>query len=167
MLKRFMPKRLRALAFIPASMILLLGCGQDAEVNETPAAAPATPAPAPGLERQPAPEGAAAYIIEPADGAVVSNPVRVLFGLRGFGVVPAGIERADAGHHHLLIDTDLPNLDLPIPADDNHVHFGGGQTETELTLEPGTHTLQLLLGDELHVPHDPPIASQRITIEVR
>jgi hypothetical protein len=108
-----------------------------------------------------------AYIIEPADGATVSSPVRILFGLRGAGVVPAGIAHETAGHHHLLIDTELPNLGLPIPADENHRHFGLGQTETEIELAPGTHTLQLLLGDELHVPHDPPISSERITIEVR
>jgi hypothetical protein len=114
-----------------------------------------------------APPGAEAYIISPEDGATVANPVRVVFGLKGFGVVPAGIERDDAGHHHLLIDTDLPPLDLPIPNDDQHRHFGQGQTEVELTLPPGEHRLQLLLGDHLHVPHDPPIMSPVITIQVQ
>jgi len=155
-------------------LVLVAACGQDAAV-ETPAeAAPAAaetvaaPAAAPaGIQRKAAPEGATAYIIEPADGATVSSPVRVLFGLRGAGVVPAGIAHDGAGHHHLLIDAQLPSLDLPIPADDNRRHFGLGQTETEIELAPGTHTLQLLLGDELHVPHDPPITSERITIEVR
>jgi hypothetical protein len=108
-----------------------------------------------------------AYIIEPANGAVVASPVRVLFGLKGAGVVPAGIEREGAGHHHLLIDTGLPDLNFPVPADDQHKHFGGGQTETTIELAPGTHTLQLLLGDDRHLPHDPAILSERITIEVR
>lgn len=155
-------------------LAVIAACGQDAAVETSAETAPAAaesaaaPAPAPaGIQRKPAPAGAEAYIIEPADGATVSSPVRVLFGLRGAGVVPAGIAHEGAGHHHLLIDANLPNLDLPIPADDNHRHFGLGQTETEIELAPGTHTLQLLLGDELHVPHDPPIASERVTIEVR
>ncbi|MDX1606980.1 MAG: DUF4399 domain-containing protein, partial [Candidatus Competibacterales bacterium] len=87
------------------------------------------------------------YFIAPEDGATVSNPVRVVFGLRGMGVAPAGVERDNTGHHHLLIDTGLPPLDQPIPADDHHKHFGHGQTETEITLSPGEHTLQLLLGN--------------------
>lgn len=107
------------------------------------------------------------YFIEPADGAVVENPVRVVFGLRGMGVAPAGIEYENTGHHHVLIDVDeLPPPGQPIPADDQHVHFGGGQTEATLELEPGTHTLQLLVGDHLHRPSDPPLASERITITV-
>jgi hypothetical protein len=109
-----------------------------------------------------------AYIIEPADGATVANPVRVVFGLKGIGVAPAGTDRPDAGHHHLLIDAGLPaDLNVPIPSDDTHKHFGGGQTETLLTLAPGKHTLQLLLGDHLHVPFEPPIASSVVTIEVQ
>ena len=164
--------RIRSLTLL--SLLLTAACGQDAG-EDAPAAQPsqaapaqaAAPAAAPNFERRPAPAGAVAYLIEPADGAVVSSPVRVVFGLRGIGVAPALIERADAGHHHLLVDTDMPALDGPIPADENHRHFGGGQTETTLELAAGTHTLQLLLGDHLHVPHDPPIASERITIEVR
>ena len=150
--------------------ILLTACGQgqptvEATAGETEAAAaPAAPA---ALTRKASPEGARAYIISPADGDTVESPVRVLFGLTGAGVAPAGVLRDGAGHHHLLIDTDLPNLDLPVPADDNHRHFGGGQTEVEIELAPGTHTLQLLLGDEIHLPHDPPIMSDVITIEVR
>jgi hypothetical protein len=155
-------------------VVLTVACGREA-TEENGDGAPAAAAPAepaqtavpPVLERRPAPQGAAAYIIEPADGAAVSSPVRVLFGLKGAGVAPAGIAHETAGHHHLLVDTGLPDLGLPVPADANHVHFGGGQTETEIELEPGTHTLQLLLGDERHVPHDPPIVSEPITIEVR
>lgn len=149
---------------------LLAACGQQEPATPAaPAAAPPpAPAPAAALPRTPAPAGATAYIIEPADGATVSNPVRVVFGLKGIGVAPAGTDRADAGHHHLLIDTGLPeNLAVPIANDEQHRHFGGGQTEVELTLTPGRHTLQLLLGDHLHIPFDPPIASSVITIEVQ
>lgn len=153
-------------------LILISGCGQDAEIEASAEEASATPAPAPQaaaptLERRPSPPGAVAYIISPLDGAVVDSPVRVLFGLSGAGVVPAGIEREGAGHHHLLIDATLPDLNLPVPADTNYRHFGAGQTEVEIELEPGSHTLQLLLGDERHIPHDPPILSETITIEVR
>lgn len=118
--------------------------------------------------RSPAPAGAAVYFIAPADGAVVDNPVEVKFGLRGMGVAPAGVDMENTGHHHLLIDLDaIPDPDLPLPATDQVVHFGKGQTETTLTLAPGQHTLQLVLGNHLHVPHDPPVASERITITVR
>lgn len=118
--------------------------------------------------RTPAPEGAAAYIISPADGAVVTSPVTVRFGLSGMGVAPAGVENPKAGHHHLLIDVEeLPGLDAPIPADDNHVHFGGGQTQTTIELAPGEHTLRLLLGDFTHIPHDPPVMSETVTITVK
>ena len=90
----------------------------------------------------------------------------IRFGLRDMGVAPAGLERANSGHHHLLIDTELPPLDKPIPNDFNHLHFGAGQTEAEVTLKPGTHTLQLLLGDKDHIPHNPPIMSPRIRVLV-
>ena len=115
----------------------------------------------------PAPEGANAYIISPKHGEVVTSPVKVVFGLSGMGVAPAGVDKAKTGHHHLLIDTGLPNLNNPIPADDNHKHFGGGQTETVIKLTPGTHTLQLLLADFTHTPHNPPVMSQQITIMVK
>ena len=115
----------------------------------------------------PAPEGAKLYFIEPADGATVSSPVKVVFGLAGMGVAPAGIEQDETGHPHLIINADLPNLDEPIPADDNHRHFGGGQTETMVELPAGTHSLQLLLGDWSHVPHNPPVTSEKITITVK
>ena len=150
---------------------LLAACGRQEPAAPAASTAPA-PAAAPGAPaaptRKPAPPGAAAYIIEPADGAKVTNPVRVVFGLKGFGVAPAGVERNDAGHHHLLVDAAMPaNLSLPLPNDEQHRHFGGGQTEVELMLTPGRHTLQLVLGDHLHIPHDPPIASSVVTIEVQ
>ncbi len=107
------------------------------------------------------------YIIEPADGATVSSPVKVIFGLSGMGVAPAGVERDNTGHHHLIIDADLPDMKQPIPADDHHKHFGGGQTEATVELAPGKHTLQLLLGNFVHIPHDPPVASKKITITVK
>jgi len=116
----------------------------------------------------PAPEGAEVYFINLEDGATVQSPVTVRFGLSGMGVAPAGTEKENTGHHHLLVDSELTGeaLNEPIPADDNHVHFGGGQTETTIELEPGEHTLQLVLGDWSHFPHDPPVMSERITITV-
>lgn len=114
-----------------------------------------------------APTTAEAYLIAPADGARVTNPVVVRFGLKGMGVAPSGVERDNTGHHHLLIDADtLSAAGQPIPADAHHVHFGGGQTQTELTLPAGTHTLQLELGDLNHVPFNPRVVSQKITIQV-
>ena len=118
--------------------------------------------------RTSAPAGAEAYIIAPADGAKLSNPVTVRFGLKGMGVAPAGVAVADTGHHHLFIDTPLPaDMSLPIPAvPEKILHFGKGQTETTLTLTPGKHTLQLLVGDMLHVPSAQPVASKQIIITV-
>ncbi|NNK78679.1 MAG: DUF4399 domain-containing protein [Litoreibacter sp.] len=119
----------------------------------------------------PAPEGAAVYFIEPVDGAVISGPVTVKFGLSGMGVAPAGTEREKTGHHHVFIDRapfdPAGDADDPIPSDDNHKHFGGGQTETTLDLAPGTHTLQMVLGDAFHVPHASPVISGQITITVK
>ena len=119
--------------------------------------------------RSPAPDGARAYIVSPADGSTVSNPVTIVFGLEGMGVAPAGTETENTGHHHLLINTDLSSLDLDssLPATDQIVHFGGGQTQVTKELPVGTHTLQLLLGDLSHVPHDPPVMSDVITITVK
>jgi len=119
------------------------------------------------IKRTPSPAGAEVYIISPKDGDTVSSPVNVKFGLKGMGVAPAGIAFDNSGHHHLIVDADLPPAGAPIPADANHVHFGKGQTETSLELKPGKHTLQLLLGDQLHVPHDPVVASKKITITVK
>ena len=118
------------------------------------------------LPRQPAPEGAAVYFIAPADGAVVSSPVTVKFGLRGMGVAPAGLDHPHTGHHHLLIDAPEVDMGLPLPKTEQIRHFGGGQTEAAVELAPGAHTLQLLLGDYLHIPHDPPVASETVTITV-
>ena len=128
----------------------------------------ATAAGAPGLPTTPAPAGAEVYIISPADGATVGQHVTVRFGLKGMGVAPAGVSKERTGHHHLLVDVkQLPAAGQPIPNDAQHIHFGGGQTETSITLKPGTHTLQLELGDAHHVPFDPPLVSKRITIHVK
>ncbi len=122
----------------------------------------------PVLARTLSPEGAHVYIISPAHGEVVNNPVTVRFGLIGMGVAPAGIDKSGTGHHHLLIDVRTPPpIDKPLPADDNHKHFGGGQTQTTLKLSPGKHTLQLMMGDKTHIPHNPPVISEKITIMVK
>ena len=122
----------------------------------------------PVLPARKAPADTRVYIISPADGATVGRNVTVRFGLAGMGVAPAGVEKKETGHHHLLIDVaTLPPAGQPIPNDEHHKHFGGGQTETVLHLSPGTHTLQLALGDANHVPFDPPVVSKRITVHVK
>jgi len=152
------------IATLLITSLLLTACGD--RQSAAPAASREAPSAAPVVLRKPAPESAQVYIVAPAAGATVTNPVVVQFGLKNMGVAPAGIDQPNTGHHHLLIDTELGRMDLPIPAGEQHVHFGGGQTQTTLTLTPGEHTLQLVLGDFLHIPHDPPIASARITINV-
>jgi hypothetical protein len=127
--------------------------------------APSAQAPVPGA-RHPSPAGARVYIVSPENGAYVPTTFTVRFGLQKMGVAPAGVDKANSGHHHLLIDAPLPPLDRPIPNDENHLHFGGGQTEATVTLPKGRHTLQLLLGDALHVPHEPPVYSNPIVIYV-
>lgn len=119
--------------------------------------------------RKKAPEGASLYFISPENGAKVKSPVVARFGLAGMGVAPAGMAREKTGHHHVLIDTDAKTLDMskPLPSSDRVKHFGGGQTEAALDLAPGRHTLQLVLGDENHVPFDPPLMSEKITITVQ
>jgi len=112
-------------------------------------------------------EGAKVYFIEPHDGATVGQEFTVKFGLSGMGVAPAGIDFENTGHHHLLIDGAVVNIDAPIPADATHVHFGRGQTEAKVKLPPGKHTLQLLLGDKNHIPHDKPVMSEKITVTVQ
>lgn len=131
--------------------LLILRCG--------PALAGGTPAPA----------NAVLYIGWPNNGEVIAagKPFRVWFGLRNMGVAPKGVSFPDTGHHHLLIDTDLPDVNQEIPSDRNHLHFGAGETETQIELPPGKHTLQLLMGDDKHVPHNPPVYSRKITITVK
>jgi hypothetical protein len=117
----------------------------------------------------PSPPGAKVYFINLKDGAVLDSPFLVQFGLSGMGVAPAGIEKPNTGHHHLVIDATLTPEELkqPIPADDHHLHFGAGQTEAMVTLPKGEHTLQLVLGDWTHIPHMPTVMSDVITVTVR
>ena len=118
-------------------------------------------------ERTPSPAGAEVYIISPKDGEKVKSPVVVRFGLKGMGIAPAGVKFENSGHHHLLIDTDVPaDLNAPLPTTDQVKHFGKGQTETSIELPPGKHTLILLLGDQNHTPHNPPVVSKKVTITV-
>ena len=141
------------------------GASQDHGHGTAPV--PAAEAPR-AASRTPAPRDAYVYIGWPQDGGTFSSTrIKVWFGTRNFGVAPAGVTKAGTGHHHLLIDTDLPPMDREIPNNRNHLHFGLGQTETVIELPPGRHTLQLLMGDADHVPHDPPVMSKRITITVR
>ncbi len=138
-----------------ATIVLIIqGCsGGGPEQQQTAGSAPASEAPR-------------VYIASPQNGEVVVSPVTVKFGIDNFQLAPAGTFDPDTGHHHLLIDTKLPALDQPIPSDENHLHFGKAQTETTLELAPGTHTLQLVLGDGAHVPHDTALISEVITITV-
>jgi len=113
-------------------------------------------------------DAASVYIIAPKNGAKVKSPFVVQFGLKGMGIAPAGITQANTGHHHLLVDVvQMPDMNAPMPNDEHVRHFGGGQTEVELTLPPGKHTLQLLFGDAAHIPHDKPLMSEKITVTVR
>ena len=142
--------------------IAALLAGLAAALAVTSAAAAHTPA-----ARQPAPPGALVYFHYPLDGLSVPERFTVRIGLRNMGVAPAGIDQARTGHHHLLIDTDPGPPDQPIPSDYNNIHLGNGQTEVIVTLPKGRHTLQLLVGDYRHIPHNPPVMSQKITVNVR
>jgi len=170
-----MPHPLRV--FVASAALLLAAAGAGAHGDQKgPHDHPVTAQAQPGaagaeagkpLARMPRPADAVLYIISPVDGETVHGPVTVRFGLKGMGVAPAGVARPDTGHHHLVVDAPTPPLDQPLPSDAQHIHFGGGQTETTLDLPPGPHELQLILADKDHVPHDPPLVSQRITITVR
>ena len=136
------------------ALAVSLLCATAATLAETP--------------RTAAPEGAQVYFIEPVNGAVVGQTFSVKFGLKGMGVAPAGVDLPATGHHHLLVDgAALPAMDQPLPVTEQIRHFGKGQTETQLTLPPGPHTLQLLVGDKNHVPLDPPVLSEKISITVK
>ncbi|MEJ1160236.1 DUF4399 domain-containing protein [Prosthecomicrobium sp. N25] len=135
-------------------------------VQPTVEAAPTGKATPASSGRTAAPEGARVYFIYPQDGSVIYPRSTIRFGLRGMGVAPAGVDKPNTGHHHLLVDVETPPLDRPLPNDFNHIHMGKGQTEHKLTLTPGEHTLQLILADHNHVPHDPPIMTERIRITV-
>jgi hypothetical protein len=162
---------LRTITAAAVTLALLTGCSKKTEETAAAPAAgehaePATDAAA-ALPRTPAPAGAQVFIVSPQDGETVTSPVKVVFGITGMGLAPALEKNDAAGHHHVLIDTDLANPGVPIPADAQHVHFGKAQTEGTIELAPGQHTLQLVLGDYLHIPFDPVIASPKITITVK
>jgi Domain of unknown function (DUF4399) len=151
-------RRLITGAAVVAALAAFLGAAAAQQSSQAPAAA----------ARTPAPPDAYLYIGWPNDGQTLkAGRIKVWFGARNIGVAPAGITTPKTGHHHLLINVPVPPLGEPIPNDKNHLHFGAGQTETVLDLPPGTYTLQLLMGDADHVPHNPPVVSKRITIQVR
>ena len=160
---RLMPRGMRAV--VPFVAFLSLGARASAQ-QHAHTAQPASP-PAVG-QRTPAPQDAYVYIGWPTEGQTLgAGRIKIWFGARNVGVAPAGVTFPNTGHHHLLINVPIPPLDEPIPNTKNHLHFGAGQTEAYIDLTPGTYTLQLLMGDAEHVPHDPPITSKKITIHVR
>lgn len=126
-----------------------------------------TPALSSGYKKVAATPEAKVYFLNLRNGATVTNPVKVVFGLSGMGVAPAGVEKAGTGHHHLLVDVAAVDANAPLPANDQYRHFGLGQTETSVELKPGTHTLQLIVADQNHIPHHPVVISERITITVK
>jgi hypothetical protein len=163
----------KTMAAMAATITMLVGCSKSTEeaagTTETAATTDehASHTAVPAFARTPAPAGARVFIVSPKDGDTVATPVKVVFGIEGMGLVPAGEKNDSAGHHHLLVDTDLADAGIPIPADEKHLHYGKAQTEAEIPLGPGTHTLQLVLGDYLHIPFDPVISSEKITITVK
>lgn len=161
---------------IPISLLLsavVLGAACTKKEDALPPPAASQPASPPAAEATPAlnsaaaPEGAKVFFVDLADGAEVSSPLLVKFGVEGIAIAPAGTDQPASGHHHLVIDAELPPFDAPIPASANYVHFGKGQTETMVELTPGTHSLQLLFANYLHVPFNPPLASEKITVTVK
>lgn len=155
---------------LTSTLLFVAACAeesrQESAATEQPEATAEIVAQAAMLPRSASADGATVFFITPANGETVSNPITIEFGINGMDVVKAGINQAHSGHHHLLIDTDLPSEDLPIPADEHHIHFGDGSTTAQITLPPGEHTLQMLLGDHLHIPHNPPLVSEPLTITV-
>ena len=177
----FTSRRAATIALTTLAAIALSGCAGHHAMHQMhhgsmgAAAAPTAPAkvtasmPAlsTGYKKVAAAPEAKVYFVNLTNGATVSNPVKVVFGLSGMGVAPAGVEKAGTGHHHLLVDVAEWDANNPLPANDNFRHFGLGQTETSVTLPPGTHTLQMVLADQNHIPHHPVVASERITITVK
>jgi Domain of unknown function (DUF4399) len=137
-------------AIATAALALLLAATAYADTQGTPSAV-----------------GAKVFIIEPKDGATVSNPITVKFGIEGMDIAPAGSDAPNSGHHHLFINTVLEDTTNPIPMDERHIHFGKGQTETTIELKPGVHTLQLVLGDKNHLPHVPAVVSETVSVTVK
>ena len=144
--------------FAVSAFFILVAMAMDARFE----AGAQQPAPAEVLR----PRRARIFFVDLKDGATIPSKVKIRFGIENMEIAPAGTAKANTGHHHLLIDTRLPPLDQPIPSDFNHIHFGAGQTEAEITLPAGEHTLQLLLGDHAHIPHNPPVVSEVIRVRV-
>jgi hypothetical protein len=155
------------------SALSLAGCGHHQMMHGSAAPTPALKANASApvvlgtYNKVAATAGSSLYFINLKNGETVASPVTVQFGLKGMGVAPAGVEKAATGHHHLLVDVAELDVNAGIPVSDNHRHFGLGQTETSIVLKPGVHTLQLVLGDQNHIPHHPVVMSERITITVK
>lgn len=147
------------------ALFLVAACESPAEQPGPSAMTPVTGKTANG--RHPSPEGAAVRFTAPENGSVVSSPVTLEFEVSGMKVRPAGTAEEHSGHHHVLVNTGLPDFSLPVPMDANHLHFGDGRSSTKLELPPGKHTLQLLFADYLHIPHDTAVYSEPITIEVK
>jgi len=164
----FRPMLLAGMTLLSAAAWLQAGMARAADASAPVAHADhASSGPASGPT--PAPKNAYLYIGYPNNNQTLpaGKPIKVWFGLRNMGVAPKDVKYPNTGHHHLLIDVDLPPLDKEIPNDRNHLHFGAGETETTIDLPPGKHTLQLLMGDEKHIPTNPPIYSKKITIYVK
>lgn len=161
------------LAIALAAAAGLAGCANNqASVMSTAPTAPmkvtvSTPTLAAGYVKVAATPGSALYFVNLKNGDTIASPVLIQFGLRGMGVAPAGVEKAGTGHHHLLIDVAELDVNAPIAVSDQLRHFGLGQTEVTLDMKPGQHTLQLLMGDQNHIPHHPVVMSERITITVK
>lgn len=162
-MKKLVSCSILAFAWLASPAFAQAPAGQPAAPQTPSAQAPA----APGLKKKAAPN-TVVYILSPKNGETVSSPFTVRFGLKGMGIAPAGVDQPDTGHHHLLVDVEkLPDFSAALPVTDNIRHFGKGQTEAELTLPPGKHTLQLVFADYLHIPHDKPVVSEKITITVK
>lgn len=154
------------------SVLALAGCGHrmmygSAAATEPLKANTSTPIVFGSYNKVAAVSGASLYFINLKNGDTVASPINMQFGLRGMGVAPAGVEKAATGHHHLLVDVAELDVNAGIPMSDNHRHFGAGQTEASVPLKSGVHTLQLVLGDQNHIPHHPVVMSERITITVK
>ena len=152
--------------FIVLISLMVSSCDTDKKNTETTQSNESMFIDAPKIQKKQAPSNAKVFFLKPTAGESISGPVDVEFGVDNIEIVPSGQDTPLSGHHHIIINADLPNMDLPIPANENYVHFGDGSSKTTLNLEKGEHTLQLILGDYLHIPHEPPIYSDKITIFV-
>jgi Domain of unknown function (DUF4399) len=167
MLKMSISAVVAACTFVACSSVPLPMAAAAAPSTAAVRMSASTPALAGGYKKVVAPAGAAVYFVNLKNGDVVTAPVLVQFGLRGLGVAPAGVEKENTGHHHLLIDVAEIDVNNALPMTDNIRHFGGGQTEARVELKPGTHTLQLLLADHNHIPLHPAVISERIMVTVQ